>query len=113
MMSGEVKKMRTRLTNGLVLSLTWGGTISFLIFVNVSPKAGLISWAISFLIGMSVGPQKNQVNQQKNQKNMRGDAGKDNHDSHYRYKDPWENDSVWDKSAEGGYSIDYNRIGKD
>ena len=50
--------MYTRLINGMIVALTFGGTVAFMIFVNVSKRAGLIAWAISFLLGMCVGPQK-------------------------------------------------------
>lgn len=50
--------MYTRLINGMIMALTFGGTVAFMVCVCVSVKAGLIAWAISFLLGMCIGPQK-------------------------------------------------------
>lgn len=50
--------MYTRLINGMLVAISFGGWVSAVILANVSIKAGLIAWAISFLLGMCVGPQK-------------------------------------------------------
>lgn len=50
--------MYTRLINGMLVAISFGLWVSAFILVNVSTRAGLISWAISFLLGMCVGPQK-------------------------------------------------------
>lgn len=50
--------MYTRLINGMLVAISFGGWVAVFVWANVSTTAGLITWAISFLLGMCIGPQK-------------------------------------------------------